>query len=216
MLPLRDGDPEHVRLGGGLPADVPPSGGSPEALRDSPLGDCPEWVLWCLGRRRPRQPYGQHFMARTHRYRTRPSHQRVSGTTGHDERSVSHFPLQELDLRLSLVPVCSKISSGGPLEKVARPMLCLCVQAFFASGARTADPIGTGKAPFDGPERLTDDGASFRVIMISATCLVPLRKPSQKSIGNGCRPNQCGLFATTEKCFSVSLCEVLLRIIIGA
>ena len=50
-------------------------------------------------------------------------------------------------------------------EKLAGRCLCVCMYvgmsvcpSIFASGARTAGPIGTGEYPFDAPERRKDDG----------------------------------------------------------
>ena len=61
-------------------------------------------TAWSLGRRRTRQPCGQHFPMRTHRDQPNLRHQRISRgadrTTGYDARRGAHLPLQELDVRL--------------------------------------------------------------------------------------------------------------------
>ena len=78
---------------------------------------------------------------------------------------------------LALGPLCSKISSGGSLKKVASMVLvclsvCLCVRSsILAPGARMAGQIGTGEAPFEALERRKDDGANRGAI--DATWHVP-------------------------------------------
>ena len=66
----------------------------------------------------------------------------------------------------SIEDFCSKISSGGLLEKISRAGVCLYLCMYvcpriFASGARTAGRIETGEYSCDGPKRRKDDGNSF-------------------------------------------------------
>ena len=46
-----------------------------------------------------------------------------------------------------------------------------------------AGPIGTGVAPFDVPELMTDDGASFRVISATCHCANPCKNQSEMVTG---------------------------------
>ena len=53
--------------------------------------------------------------------------------------------------------------------------------SIFVSGARIAGPIGTGKVPFDAPERRADDGAIYGAI--GATwCVLPIGPPNLSRI----------------------------------
>ena len=100
---------------------------------------------------------------------------------------------------LSIEDFCSKISSGGLLEKSSRAGVCLYVcmhvclsvsPSIFASGAQTAGPIVTGEYLFDAPERRKYDGKTFRPIGCRWHVPLAISQTLAKNCYPGCRANQ--------------------------
>ena len=111
---------------------------------------------------------------------------------------------------LALEPLCSKISSGGPLEKSSWAGVCLyvcmCVcPSIFDSGAQTAGRIGKGEYSFDAPEQWKHDGNAFRTARLHVARVTCDRaNPCKKVVAKGARQTNGriqlklgGLIATT-------------------
>ena len=111
---------------------------------------------------------------------------------------------------LALEPLCSKISSGGPLEKSSWAGVCLYVcmsvcPSIFDSGAQAAGRIGKGEYSFDAPEQWKHDGNAFRTARLHVARVTCDRaNPCKKVVAKGARQTNGriqlklgGLIATT-------------------